>query len=332
MSRIWHASTKTPTIRRADLLQLKQIATGYPSRQKFLTDLTLDPPEATSDRAGPPHLDEDYLDPLHHPLGQGPGSGRTSSCSTPSTDASRSTSPSGERDDIEEERRLLYVAMTRAQGLLHLITPQRFYTSGQASRGDRHVYASRTRLIPDRALGHFARVGWSVPVNDASSATKPIVPVDLREPDARDVEVSFSTRLYANCRSLRPETSVCKKFCHKTVLDPDLENSERASVDHGGYDHFGTQLPACPSPNQDSAAGPPGSAAEIPAVNVKALSGWHPHPNACSSDRNHHGTTSWRRSGAAPLGGRRSAQRRYRCLKFVAGANVHCTSPPVALG
>ena len=72
-SRISSASTRMPPMRRADLLQLEQIASGYPSRERFLTDLTLDPPDATSDRAGPPHRDEDYPDPLDDPFGQGPG-------------------------------------------------------------------------------------------------------------------------------------------------------------------------------------------------------------------------------------------------------------------
>jgi DNA helicase-2/ATP-dependent DNA helicase PcrA len=48
-------------VRRADLIQLEQIAGGYPSRERFLTELTLDPPDATSDQAGVPLLDEDYL-------------------------------------------------------------------------------------------------------------------------------------------------------------------------------------------------------------------------------------------------------------------------------
>src|SRR5258707_3326252 len=47
--------------RRADLIQLEQIAIGYPSRERFLTELTLDPPDATSDQAGVPLLDQDYL-------------------------------------------------------------------------------------------------------------------------------------------------------------------------------------------------------------------------------------------------------------------------------
>jgi superfamily I DNA/RNA helicase len=47
--------------------------------------------------------------------------------------------------EIEEERRLLYVAMTRAKDDLHLICPHRFFTHQQPSVGDRHVYASRAR-------------------------------------------------------------------------------------------------------------------------------------------------------------------------------------------
>ena len=56
----------------------------------------------------------------------------------------------GSAAEIEEERRLLYVAMTRAKDHLHLIVPQRFYAHGQRGGGDRHVYAARTRFIPDR--------------------------------------------------------------------------------------------------------------------------------------------------------------------------------------
>ena len=62
--------------------------------------------------------------------------------------------------EIEEERRLLYVAMTRAKDDLHLIVPQRFFTYGQSAKGDRHVYASRTRFIPDALLSLFERTSW----------------------------------------------------------------------------------------------------------------------------------------------------------------------------
>lgn len=40
--------------RLADLIALENLACAYPSRERFLTELTLDPPDATSDEAGPP--------------------------------------------------------------------------------------------------------------------------------------------------------------------------------------------------------------------------------------------------------------------------------------
>ena len=45
---------------------------GHASRERFLTELTLDPPQATSDEAGPPHQDEDYLilSTIHSAKGQ----------------------------------------------------------------------------------------------------------------------------------------------------------------------------------------------------------------------------------------------------------------------
>jgi DNA helicase-2/ATP-dependent DNA helicase PcrA len=66
----------------------------------------------------------------------------------------------GTSEEIEKERRLLYVAMTRARDDLHLIVPQRFFTHGQSAQGDRHVYASRTRFIPDGLLFLFDQTSW----------------------------------------------------------------------------------------------------------------------------------------------------------------------------
>ncbi|MEO3385320.1 ATP-dependent helicase [Mesorhizobium sp. CAU 1741] len=168
------------TARRGDLLQLEQIAAGYPSRERFLTDLTLDPPDATSDEAGPPHLDEDYLilSTIHSAKGQ-------EWTKVFVLNAVDGCIPSdlavGERDEIEEERRLLYVAMTRAKDSLHLVTPQRFFVHGQAARGDRHVYASRTRFIPEHVLDRFARTSWPPPSQSANGrAPQPDIRVDLK--------------------------------------------------------------------------------------------------------------------------------------------------------
>lgn len=146
-------------VRHADLVQLEQIAAGYPSRERFLTELTLDPPDATSDRAGVPHLDEDYLvlSTIHSAKGQEWKSVFVLNVVDGCIPSDLGT---GSSADIEEERRLLYVAMTRARDDLQLLVPQRFFTHNQNPRGDRHVYASRSRFIAPSMLGLFAATAW----------------------------------------------------------------------------------------------------------------------------------------------------------------------------
>jgi superfamily I DNA/RNA helicase len=63
-------------------------------------------------------------------------------------------------EEIEEERRLLYVAMTRAKDHLALIVPHRFYVHGQSRTGDQHLYASRSRFIPESVLDQFTVSAW----------------------------------------------------------------------------------------------------------------------------------------------------------------------------
>src|SRR5450759_3395739 len=160
--------------RRADLIQLEQIASGYPCRARFLTELTLDPPDATSDQAGVPWLDEEYLilSTIHSAKGQEWKSVFVLNAVDGCLPSDLGTGTSAE---IEEERRLLYVAMTRAKEDLHLIVPQRFFTHGQNAQGDRHVYASRTRFVPNEVLSLFERTAW--PLVPAGTAGRPASPV-----------------------------------------------------------------------------------------------------------------------------------------------------------
>ena len=156
-------------VRQADLAQLSVIASGYPSRERFLTELTLDPPGATSDEAGTPLLDEDYLilSTIHSAKGQEWKSvfvlNTVDGCIPSDLGA-------GTSEEIEEERRLLYVAMTRAKDQLHLVVPQRFYVHGQRGNGDRHVYAQRTRFIPASITRHFESCTWPIARPEARSS------------------------------------------------------------------------------------------------------------------------------------------------------------------
>ena len=166
-------------VREADLLQLAQIASTYPSRQRFLTELTLDPPNSTSDEAGAPLLDEDdlILSTIHSAKGQEWKSVFVLNCvdgCIPPDLAAGSTS------EIEEERRLLYVAMTRAKDHLHLVVPQRFFASQQRGNGDRHMYAVRTRFITNAITVLFEQCAWPPAAREAGlAAHKTAKPVDI---------------------------------------------------------------------------------------------------------------------------------------------------------
>jgi DNA helicase-2/ATP-dependent DNA helicase PcrA len=165
-------------MRQADLVQLAQIAQNYPNRERFLTELTLDPPDATSDEAGAPLRDEDYLilSTIHSAKGQEWKSVYVLNTIDGCIPADLST---GTKAEIEEERRLLYVAMTRAKDHLHLIMPQRFYAHTQRSNGDRHMYASRTRFIPAGLLTLFERCTWPGATATAKPAATPAEPIDI---------------------------------------------------------------------------------------------------------------------------------------------------------
>jgi DNA helicase-2/ATP-dependent DNA helicase PcrA len=147
-------------VRVADIEQLVQLAGGHGSRENFLTELTLDPPEATSDRAGAPLLDDDYLilSTIHSAKGQEWKAVHVLNVVDGCIPSDMAT---GSAEDIEEERRLLYVAMTRAKEHLHLIVPNRFFIKQQAQMGDRHVYAQRTRFIAPVMLKHFEECTWT---------------------------------------------------------------------------------------------------------------------------------------------------------------------------
>jgi DNA helicase-2/ATP-dependent DNA helicase PcrA len=140
--------------RRADLDQLERLAAAVPTRERFLTELTLDPPEASGGPAGPPHKDEDYLilSTIHSAKGQ---EWRAVFVLNLVDGCIPSDMATDRPESIEEERRLLYVAMTRARDQLHLVQPERFHVTGQARHGDRYVRAPRSRFVPTGLLGHF---------------------------------------------------------------------------------------------------------------------------------------------------------------------------------
>jgi DNA helicase-2/ATP-dependent DNA helicase PcrA len=164
-------------VRKLDVEQLTRLAAGYGSRERFLTELTLDPPEVTSDQSGPPLRDEDYLilSTIHSAKGQEWKAVHVLNVVDGCIPSDMAT---GTTEELEEERRLLYVAMTRAKEHLHLMVPQRFYVTQQAGGGDRHIYAGRTRFITQAMASRFEQVTWpeAIPVRPGQGA-EPQAPV-----------------------------------------------------------------------------------------------------------------------------------------------------------
>ena len=134
-----------PYVRTRDLISLEQIASGYESRRQFLVDLQLDPPTSTADLAGVPTKDEDWLvlSTIHSAKG----------CEWDAVylvHAADGFLPSdlatGSKEEIEEERRLTYVALTRAKDFLYVTWPLRYYHKWYAL-SDRHTYAQLCRFF-----------------------------------------------------------------------------------------------------------------------------------------------------------------------------------------
>jgi DNA helicase II / ATP-dependent DNA helicase PcrA len=137
--------------RLGDLDQLEQLCGQYPSRERFLSELALDPPNATSDLAGQPLLDEDYLvlTTIHSAKGMEWDTVYVLNVVDGSFPSEFST---GKPELIEEERRLFYVALTRAQNDLMLMAPLRFHLTNQPKTGDAHVYGGRSRFLTEKVL------------------------------------------------------------------------------------------------------------------------------------------------------------------------------------
>jgi DNA helicase-2/ATP-dependent DNA helicase PcrA len=161
--------------RRAGLISTS--SSTAPSRQRCLTHLTLYPPAAAGDAAGPPLKDEDWLalSTIHSAKGQ---EWKAVFVLNLVDGCIPSDLATDRPESIEEERRLLYVAMTRARDQLELLQPERFYVTGQHRHGDRHVRAARSRFLPNGILPHFDHAVWPTAQPDRPTAT-PLPRVDV---------------------------------------------------------------------------------------------------------------------------------------------------------
>ncbi|MEZ5972654.1 MAG: ATP-dependent helicase [Hyphomonadaceae bacterium] len=165
-------------VRAGDIDQMQRIGATFGSRTLFLTELTLDPPNSTSDESGKSSKDDDYLilSTIHSAKGQ---EWKNVFVLNVVDGCMPSDLGTGSTAELEEERRLLYVAMTRAKDELHLITPQRFYHTQQSKGGDKHVYAIRSRFIPEYVAAKFEQTAWAPEAAPGSAGVGPLPKIDL---------------------------------------------------------------------------------------------------------------------------------------------------------
>ena len=181
--------------RLGDLDALEQAAAGAPDLSRFLVELTLDPPSSTGDLAGPPHLDDDYLtlSTIHSAKG---GEWRVVHVLSLVDGDLPSDLATGDAAQVEEERRLLYVAMTRAKDELHCYAPLRMHHHRRSGgvRSDAHGYAPLSRFLDDGVLATMSREG--VPMDTMGGAARPAdLAAASRRPASRVVEERLAALL-----------------------------------------------------------------------------------------------------------------------------------------
>ncbi len=161
-----------------DLDQLDQLSVQHPSRERFLTELTLDPPLASSDQSAGASKDEDYviLSTIHSAKGQEWDIVYVLNVSDGNFPSEFAT---GKPEMIEEERRLLYVAMTRARNELHLCAPLKFAVTQQPKHGDAHVYGAKSRFMSDKVLDTMEKVSVRTTVGVESLKAGDTTTVDV---------------------------------------------------------------------------------------------------------------------------------------------------------
>jgi DNA helicase-2/ATP-dependent DNA helicase PcrA len=136
-----------------DLDQLEQAAAAFPDRATLLAELTLEPPRSTQELAGPPSLDDDYLvlSTIHSAKGLEFDATYVIHAADGNIPSDLST---GRAEEIDEELRLFYVALSRARDHLTVLFPLRWYDR-PAGVGGKHSYAQLTRFLPPEVRAAF---------------------------------------------------------------------------------------------------------------------------------------------------------------------------------
>jgi DNA helicase II / ATP-dependent DNA helicase PcrA len=163
--------------RLADLDQLQTIAAGYPDRATFLSALALEPPQATQDLATGSHEENDclILSTAHSAKGKEWDAVFVIWAVDGWFPSARCLNS---EEETEEERRLMYVALTRARNHLSVSYPLNAYSS---RRGSDYSLDQLCRFIDRGVRDNMERVavGGGAPTEAAMPAA-PGPLLDLR--------------------------------------------------------------------------------------------------------------------------------------------------------
>jgi DNA helicase-2/ATP-dependent DNA helicase PcrA len=161
-----------------DLEQLEQVAAGFADRHAFLADLTLDPPSSTQELAGPPTLDDDYLvlSTIHSAKGLEWDAVYVLHAADGNLPSDLTT---GKPEEVEEELRLFYVALSRAKDWLYVCFPLRWYNR-PAGAGGAHTYAQLTRFLPEPIRASFRQYPAAVRAEPSPLPVAQVTAADIR--------------------------------------------------------------------------------------------------------------------------------------------------------
>ena len=175
-------------MRARDIEQLEQIAGNFRSRSPMLTR-----PDARSAQPtrriwpGPPLREEDYLilSTIHSAKGCEWDAVYVIHAADGNIPSDMAT---GSDEQVEEERRLFYVALTRARDFLEVCVPLRYYHKKSAV-SDRHSYAQMSRFLSKDILDRFERVSLTPP---PVSAVEPVAATPLAGEIRRKISAMWS--------------------------------------------------------------------------------------------------------------------------------------------
>ncbi|MEH6549636.1 MAG: ATP-dependent helicase [Pseudomonadales bacterium] len=169
-----------PYSRGGDIEQLTMISLQSPGRERFLSELVLDPPSKSGGQCDDVLKDDDYLilSTVHSAKGQEYENVfiiNVADGNFPNEYAAKNPK------DMEEERRLFYVAITRARENLHVIQPLKYWVPEQQRFGGRHVYGAKSRFLTEQVVKTLEEVPYpDTRLSEIDKATGERVLKDIR--------------------------------------------------------------------------------------------------------------------------------------------------------